>query len=424
MPIPELNKALEDAKNIEASLNELDAKPPVRKMRFDDNHVGSVIKFSDRFVKKHTLDDYGLEELTLCRMLLASRGSEMPDAFESKFQSLADKAVRRTLTTGGAGTGAELVDTILYPQLFQDVVSATLVAGLFEPWIPMSAGSVDLPSLGDVTFYKPAGEGEAVVATDLATAKRTLKAYTVKAQVDISDEEDEDAIIRMIPQIRMILVRNAKEAIDEAILNADASTGKQNINYYAATGGSDISAVSRFLLGFDGLIHYCLNEVTGQKTDLSALTIDDFATLISKLGKYADVPARCAFIIDRWVKNKAILLDEFLTVDKMGANATLLTGQIGEVFGIPTVLSGQIQKANATGQVDQTSGSNTLGRIVLVNRDMWVFGVRRNIRVAVQRDEAKTLTSIVVSMRIGLQCYGDRSSASYCHTALGYNVTV
>jgi HK97 family phage major capsid protein len=421
--VNELDKALKDAKEVEAQLNELDAKPLVRKMRFDTGGYNTDNARS-RFVKKPTLDEYGLEELALCRMILAARGSEMPDAYESKFQSLAEKAVKYTLTTGGTGTGAELIDTVMWTQLFQDVTNATLVAGLFQPWLNMPTQSVELPSLGDVTFYKPAGEGQAVTATDLATAKRVLTAYTIKAQVDISDEEDEDAIVALIPQIRAILIRNAKEVIDEAILNADASTGKQNVNYYAATGGSDIATSSRFLLGFDGLIHYCLNEVTGQKTDLSALTIDDFAALISKLGKYADVPARCAFIIDRGTKNKAILLDEFLTVDKMGANATILTGQVGEVFGTPVVLSGQLAKANATGQVDQTGGSNTTGRIVLVNRDMWVFGIRRNIRVATQRDEAKTLTSIVVSMRIGLQCYGDRASADYCHTALGYDVTI
>lgn len=418
----ELDKALATAKGVETQLDALDTKPVTRKMKFDDGGIGNNL--DSRFVKKPTLDNYGLEELALCRMILAARGSEMPDAYESKFQSLAERARKYTMTTGDAGTGAELVDTIMYPRLFQDIISKSLVAALFEPWLDMPSGKVELSSLGDVTFYKPAGEGVTVTATDLATRKQTLTAYTVKAQVDVSDEEDEDSVVALIPAIRANLIRNAKEVIDEAILNADASTGTQNINYYAATGGSNIPTSSRFLLGFDGLIHYCLNEVTGQKTDLGALAIGDFGALISLLGKYADVPARCAFVIDRWVKNKAILLTEFLTVDKMGANATILTGQIGEVFGVPVVLSGQLQKSNATGQVDQTGGSNTLGRIVLVNRDMWLFGIRRNIRVAVQHDEAKTLSSIVVSMRIALQCYGDRSSASYCHTALGYNVTV
>ncbi|MBN1367183.1 MAG: phage major capsid protein [Dehalococcoidales bacterium] len=424
-----LDKALKDAKDIETQLNALDnkedEKPLVRKMRFETNvnDAGKATRNNDRFIKKHTLDEYGLEELALCRMILASRGSEMPDTYEDKFQSLADKARKYTMTTDGSGTGAELIDTVMWNQLFQDIQSKTLVAELFRPWRDMVSQSEELPSLGNVTFYKPAGEGQAVTATDPATAKRTITAYTLKAQVDISDEQDEDAIIALIPNIRSILIRNAKETIDEAILNADASTGKTNINYYDAA-GADIATNSRFLLGFDGLIHYCLNEVTGQKSDMGTLEVADFATLIGLLGKYADVPERCAFIVDRWTKNKAIQLDDFRTVDKLGAQATLLTGQIGQVYGVPVILSDQVQKSNATGQVDQTSGNNTKGRIVLVNRDMWQFGIRRNVRVAVQRDEPKTLTSVVVSMRIGLQCFGDRSSANYCHTALGYNVTV
>ncbi len=432
--IKTLDDAVKLAKEVDEQLKEADARPATRKIRFDTSESvvnGVVVRnfnsdsAAKRFVKKYTLDDYGVEELALLRMILARRGSQMPDAFEDKFQSLADKVRRYTMTTGGEGTGAELIDTLMWNQLFQDIQSATLVADLFAPWMDMPSQSVELPSLGNVTFYKPAGEGQAVTATDLATAKRTLKAYTLKAQVDVSDEEDEDAVIAMIPNIRAILIRNAREAIDEAILNADASTGTQNINYYAATGGSNINTASRFLLGFDGLIHYCLNELTGQVKDFGAAPTPALcATLISLLGKYADTPSRCAFVIDRWVKNSLMQNENFATVDKLGAQATLLTGQIGQVYGIPVVLSGQLAKANATGQVDQTSDNNTKGRVILVNRDMWRFGIRRNIRVATERSEAKTMTSIVVSMRIGLQCYGDRSSADYSHTALGYNVTV
>lgn len=416
-----LNEALKRAQDVEALLNKQDTEPSVRKMRFEDNNGVNSEDTNSRFVKKHTLEEYGLEELALCRMILNSRGSEMPDAYEDKFQSLADRARRYTMTTGGSGTGAELIDTVMWNQLFQDIQSKTLVADLFTPWLNMVAQNIELPSMGNVTFYKPVGEGQAVTATDLATAKRTLTAYTLKAQVDISDEEDEDAIIAMIPQIRSILVRNAKEVIDEAILNADATGSTSNINYY----GADIGTTSRFLVGFDGLIHYCLNEVTGQKSDLGTLEVADFATLLGLLGKYADDPSRLAFIGDRWTLLKAMQLDDFRTVDKLGEKATLLRGQLGQVYGVPVILSGQLEKSDANGRIDgATPGNNTKGRLILVNRDMWVFGIRRNIRVATQRDEAKTQTSIVASMRIGLQCYGDRSSADYCHTALGYNATI
>jgi HK97 family phage major capsid protein len=390
-----------------------------RKMRFegDDKRVPTL------WLKRSLDRDFTVEELSLARMILQSRESSLPDVLEGCWQSLADKVKKYTMTSTGAGTGAELVDTVLWSQLFNDIIASTEVANLFTPFIPMSSGKMELSELGDATFYKPSGEGQAVTASDLPTAKRDFTARLLKAQVDVSDEEDEDAIIAMIPEVRNRLVRNAREVIDEAILNADASTGKENINYYDPSGGT-IATDSRFLIGFDGLIHYCLNEVTGQASAEATLGSTSFTKAIEMLDKYGDVPGRLAFIIDRGVKNEALDVDEFLTMDKIGNLATLLTGQLGQAYGVPVIMSATIAKSNATGQVDQTPGNNTKGRLLLVNRDMWRIGMRRNVQVRTQRDEPKGLTSIVCTFRVALQCFGDRSSAGYTHTALLYNITV
>lgn len=415
-----------DAKVVELKTQKVEIE---RKMRFDGGGFNPD-NARHLFVRKGEKREYGLEELALGRMILGARGLELPDEMEARFQSLADTARKYTLTTGGVGTGAELTDTLMWDQLFQDVHAATLVANLFRPFIDMAAGKYELSEMGDAVFYKPSAEGVAVTATDPTTAKRNLIAYTLKAQIDISDEESEDSIINLLSTLRATLVRNAAEVIDEMILNADATLLKVNINHYYPTTGEDIDVASRFLIGFDGLIHYCLDEVTGQADTLGAgtagaLSEDDFATLISMLEKYGDKQERLAFIVDRWVKNKMLTIESFKTVDKLGDKATLLIGQVGQVFGVPVVMSGQLAKSCATGQVHQTAASNTLGRIIAVNRDMWKVGLRRSIRVAVQRDEPKTLTSIVATMRIGLQCLGDRDSVTGApHTALGYNVII
>jgi hypothetical protein len=390
-----------------------------RKMRFGTE--GGKVSMPDIWIKKGIGREYTLEEIALGRMILNARGEELPNHLEDRFQSLANKSRRYTLTTDGVGTGAELTDVVPFPNLFEDIHKATLVAPLFAPYVQMAAGEVSLHEMGDSIFYKPSGEGIAVSATDLVTAKRSLKAYTIKSQVDISDEETEDAVVEMLSSIRDKLRRNAAEVIDSVILNADTTGSTSNINKYGAavTGDED------YLLGFDGLIHYCLAEVTGQKTDISTIDTGDFAALMALLDKYADTPERCAFILDRWSNLKAVQLDDFRTVEKAGANATLLRGQIGAIYNIPCIMSPAIAKSDANGRVDgATPGNNTKGRILLVNRDMWKIGLRRAVKVAIQRDEPKTMTSVVCSLRMGLQCFGDRSTATYCHTALGYNGTV
>jgi len=418
--IQELEK---EAAEVEATINKLDAedeKPEFeRKMRFladDFEQNPNAI-----WVGKNDLGKYGLEELQLGRLLLNARDEELPYELEEKFQRLADKARRYTLTTEDSGAGAELVPTEHWNQLFEDVRASSLVADLFRPFIPMSSKTVQLDELGDPIFYKPAGEGQAVTATDPATASRALTACLVKAQVDVSDELSEDNIVNSLVTLRQKFRLAAAETIDSVVLNADTTGSTSNINKY----GAAVAGNEAYLLGFDGLIHYCQVEVTGQKSNLGTLDVTDFATLIGLLGKYADTPDQCAFIIDRGVKNKAIQLDDFRTKDKLGDKATLLTGQIGAVYGIPAIMSSQIAKSDANGRVDgATPGNNTLGRIVLVNRRMWKIGMRRSIRVAAERNESKGLTSLVGTMRVALQCLGDRSSSDYCHTALGYNVTI
>lgn len=408
-------RALESGKKKEGN-----EPSPARKMRWDTSELGASKGGSLTPNRKLKVAEYSFEHIALGRLLLKARDGLLPDSLEERFQS---EAKKYTMTEAGAATGAELVEDPYWGQIFEDVRNATKVAQLFES-VPMTSKTLELCELGDAVFYKPAGEGQAVTATDPATAKRTITAFELKAQVDVSDELDEDAIISMLPALRSRLVTNAAETIDEALLCADASTGKQNINYYAATDGSDLTTSSRFLLGFDGILHYCLAEVTGQKSSVTTLATTSFLTLLSLLGKYGDDPTRLCFILDRGSKLKALGLTEFLGVDKFGSGATILTGQIGSIFGSPVVMSGTLALSNATGQVDQTAGNNTKGRIVLVNRDMWKVGMRRTVRIATERSESKGLTSLVCTFRMGLQCLGDRSSAQYAHTALGYNVTV
>jgi HK97 family phage major capsid protein len=441
--IARLDALVAEAKEVEAELNRLDdtdaetalekrldemkeqidvlAKPEAseRHIRFEDGGVGNAGK---RFMVKPNPLEYDFETLALGRKLLAGRGEILPDNLEDRFQILASTIARRTMTTTSTGYGEELVDTVILPRLWEDIVLDNPVAGLFQ-MVDMVSKSVEVPILGDATFYKPAGEGQSVTATDLKTSpKPKLTACVLKAQVDVSDEEDQDAIIALLPAIRAKLIRNAKSTIDNVLLNGDTTTGATNINKY----GSAVSGNEAYLLGFDGLIHYALIEMPSFCIfDLATIEAADFATFESMLGKYSLNPQSCAYIMDEWAYRKFKFLDAFTTVEKMGAKATYLTGQLGAVGNIPVVVSPEIAKSCASGYVDGvTPSNNSKGRALLVHRPSWIFGVRKNITVAAERSEAKGQTSLVASLRIAFQCIGDRASSQYSHVALGYNGTV
>ena len=359
--------------------------------------------------------EYSLPDLWLGREILNARkkGEELPSRLGAKLL---------TMTTDGTATGAELLETQTMAALWEDLHLATKVTALLGPPVNMPSQTLKLPyGLGDVTFKKPSGQGQPVTAVDLSTGDKDLVAYPVKAQVDISDELDADSIIALLPQIKQTLVRNGAETLDELVMCADTTTGTTNLNEY----GAAIAADSRFLIGFNGLIHQALVDASGVTTvsSLTTLTNASFLTMLALMGKYGGDIDKLVFIMDVWTMFKALGLTNVETVDKFGPAATILRGQLGAIYGVPIVVTGQLPKSDANGRVDGvTAGNNTKGRIICVHRDMWKVGTRQALQIQTEHSAAKGLTSIVAYMRPALECYGVR--ANMAHTILGYNTTI
>ena len=89
--------------------------------------------------------------LKAAREILAARSQYLPENYEERFQSLAEKA---TMTVAGTGTGAELVDVIKSNVLLRDFYLATRVMSAI-PAFAMETGKMTMSEIGDAVFYKP-----------------------------------------------------------------------------------------------------------------------------------------------------------------------------------------------------------------------------------------------------------------------------
>lgn len=108
------------------------------------------------------------------------------------------KAAMDSTTSGG---GDELVDTQEARVLWDDVNLETAVAPLFNT-IQMPSNPFQIPlQLGDVNWY-PGTENVATKSTAVATARQTLTAYELVAEVPWSYYLDEDAVIAMMEDLR------------------------------------------------------------------------------------------------------------------------------------------------------------------------------------------------------------------------------
>ena len=341
--------------------------------------------------------------------------------YEGFGRGLLQSMTRAAMDSTTAGYGDELVATLEARELWLDVNLQTLVAPLV-PTFPMPSNPFDVPTqLGDVSFY-PGTENVAAADTRLSTGKTTLTAHELVGQVPYSFTLEEDGVIAMLPEIRAGLVRNVAETLDDIILNAD-TTAQDNINADGATISASSAGKAQWLIGYDGILHLPLVDNSDQANDHGDAVSDDmFNELRAKLGKYGVRPSQLAWVMDVNTFIRAQGISQYRTMDKLGPNATLLTGMLGAIEGIPVIVSEHLRLADVDGKVTDAGNGTDTGRVLLFNRTQWAQGFRRQLNIDVDRDLQKRQTVVTVSFRHALtERSGSRSAAT--HTALQYNIT-
>jgi hypothetical protein len=133
--------------------------------------------------------------------------------------------------------------------------------------------------------------------------------------------------------------------------------------------------------------------------------------------KYAAKPSDLAWIVDPNTYAALLGLSEFITMDKAGAHATALTGQLGFVDGIPLLVCADLPLTTASGGVE-IGGTNDKGTAVCVYRPGWLVGFRRRIAVSVDYLPYYDAYQMTATVRLALGRYDDDVAAA------GYNISV
>jgi hypothetical protein len=209
--------------------------------------------------------------------------------------------------------------------------------------------------------------------------------------------------------------------LDDVILNAD-TTAANSINADGATIATTTANKAQWLLGYDGLRHSALIDNTSLANNHNAAVSDDmFNEIRAKLKKYGTRPSELVWIMDVSTFLRAQSISNFRTMDKLGPNATILTGQLGAVSGIPVIASELMRLADTDGKVTSAGNSAETGSLLIVNKTQWIQGFRRDMSVDVFRDTQKRSNIVTISFRHALTQRGTLSSQT--HTGLQYDIT-
>jgi len=353
----------------------------------------------------------------------AFRAVEQGDLDAGALAALPIKA-DELMHTENVAYGAEWVPDIWSSELWRKVRSENVILPLFRA-VEMPSNPFELPISGTdpTVYYVPETQDEddltlggtnPIPDSQIGSGKVTLTAKKLALRVGFSAELVEDAAIPLIALYREQALRVMAEAIDHVLLNGDTEDGATgNINSDDAPPASTAK-----YMAFDGLRKLPL--VTNTDNALDANGVPTVALLRTARflmpPRYALRPKDCAWIADGSTYAKLLGLDEVATVDKFGPHATVLTGEIAKVDGVPVLVSSEMPLTQADGKAD--AAANSKGQALCVYRPGWVIGYRRRIAATMDYLPYYDAYQMVATVRLAFARF-DNDVASVL-----YNITV
>ena len=235
------------------------------------------------------------------------------------------------------------------------------------------------PEAGYATWVTNAQFGAAASAGATAVhqvKEITLNAYKVATNEYMAYEEEEDSLIALMPIVRDAMVRRTARAIDKAfLLGAGAGTDPvKGLGVYAGVSVTTGAVATPITMA----------KMRALRKDLGALGLD---------------PAEVTFIVNTDTYYDLLEDTAFQTMNQVGVQATLLTGQIGQIGNSPVLVSAELPaKASGTNLAATTSN---IGAIAVYTPN-FIVGNQRGLRMDTQELVETQRRVLVASLRTGM----------------------
>lgn len=303
-------------------------------------------------------------------------------------------SAQRAMDSAESGFGSQLIGAQYVTDMWMAARTTDTLLGRIRS-IAMSDPTTYVPIDGSLPSLKFVGESTSASASAYPTSKTgsnrvTLTAKKATIQEVWSGELDSDSIIAFAPFLREKLNMSAALHLGSAMYNGDTTNaGTGNINLDDA----DPDDNEHFLM-YDGIRKFWLVTNTAQRQDMAGvLNLNAITKARGKLNGVTDIIATALSNINWGTAASDLLLvcdwdtymsllnnEDVVTVDKYGPNATIQTGELGRIYGIPIVSPSYAVKSEADGKLSTTEASNTKGHLTIFNPKGWLAGRRNDVQ--------------------------------------------
>lgn len=308
-------------------------------------------------------------------------------------------------------------------QLVEDIRTEMKVAGLFtqinlprSPYVwpvrqPLSGRSYIISANANDTPVN--------ISTRDADATSVTFDTTVLGVRTVWDKQfDEDSIIDLESYTRDLIVRQLVEDLDDAVINGDDSA--THMDSTVVTASDDPRKA------FKGLRKLAFAPSTDTVYDTTEATkgtavyeAGDIMRTRKMMGKYGLDPRGIALIQSISSYYAAVAFTEVKTLESYGPAATILNGQLANVWGIPIIVSEKVPETMDTNALDTGSGTDTVD--IIANKRAYALATQRGITLETDYTPRSQQLELIGSMRVDFQPWF--AAATETAVAVGKSIT-
>jgi HK97 family phage major capsid protein len=355
----------EEEKRVEELKKELGQMVEERKTQFDDSAItGDAVEAAKKEAAKLHM-----------KSVLLGRDVTTLDGFKD-VANVVEKAIKPNDLTNWL---AEQFSN----QVLEELRLVLKVEALF-PRIafPDNVNTFSIPGKLDEAISYLIAPGDDAIESAISSAKVSFQTQRFKTLVGITDQANQETVTSLLDLVRMEMVSSLARATEKAIIMGDEGLADPN----------DVKKA------FDGLLKYARTAGNVVDNGGGAVTAANIAATRKKLGVYGLNLSDLVILAPVDVAYQLLELPEVMTFDKYGSNFTILTGEIGRLWGMPIVVSEYIShtlKADGT-EGDPATDNKTAA--LVVNKQYFAVADRGNVGLETER-RAVSSTTLYVSYR-------------------------
>jgi len=305
--------------------------------------------------------------------------------------------------TDSAGVGAEWIPDQFSQDLYQQFEVPRSLRALL-PTVNMDRETLLVPKLarGGRPYLKGKVTDDlaSYQASTIETAQKTIRAKGFASLFNIDDAAAEDSAFAILPAMTRQISQDLEDAFEDVMINGDSNSTHQDAiaswNIRSRWGADGLGTSSDHRRGFLGWRAAAYDKSSTKNYAGSAPDFATFMDAVAEMGEFG-VSQKVLVLSPELMISTFLQLTQVVTVDQYGPAATILTGELAQIAGIPIVMS-RFMGADLANTGLYTGSGATTG-FVLYSRDSWSQYLRRSISVESDKDIKSGAIQVVATMR-------------------------